>query len=150
MVERVQLILRRFVHSERGATECWLLPTVSCQAFSRVLEAFAQAVGAGADKRILLVVDHAGWHSSPRVRVPAGLHLEPFPSCSHELQPAEWLWPLTNKSLANRAFATLTELDTVLGDGCVQLAKRPHWIRAHTLFHWWPRLATITEAIRRS
>ena len=32
--------------------------------------AFAQAVGAGPTKQIVLVLDGAGWHDSPKVRVP--------------------------------------------------------------------------------
>jgi transposase len=73
--------------------------------------------------------------------VPPGLHLVPLPSYSPELQPAERLWPLTNEPLANQSFATLADLDTVLGDRCADLAEQPARIRAYTLFHWWPRLA---------
>ena len=49
--------------------------------------------------------------------------------------------PLTNEALANRTFASLAELDRVLGDHCVRLTTQPDRIRALTLFHWWPRLA---------
>ncbi len=139
-----------FVQPEAGATEWLLMPTVTIPAFNSALAHFAQQVGAGAAKQILLVVDQAGWHCSPQVQVPAGVHLAGLPSYSPELQPAERLWPLTNEPLANRPFADLTALDAVLGDRCVQLAEQPELVRARTLFHWWPRIAPMPELFNRS
>ena len=139
-----------FVQPETGPTHWLLMPTGSIAAFNSALTHFAQQVGAGADKQILLVVDQAGWHSSPRVRVPHGIQLEWLPPYSPELQPAERLWPLINEPLANRSFATLAALDAVLAAQCVQLAEQPERVRAHTLFHWWPRLTSMTEAFNRS
>ena len=139
-----------FVQPETGATHWLLMPTVNIAAFTSALAHFAEQVGAGPTKQILLVVDQAGWHSSPQVDLPSGVHLELLPSYSPELQPAERLWPLTNEPLANRAFDTLTALDTVVADQCVRLADQPTRVRAQTLFHWWPRLAPMPEAFSRS
>jgi hypothetical protein len=130
-----------FVQPETGATEWRLLPTVNSAVFTLALAHFAQAVGAGPDKQVLLVLDQAGWHQSAQVAVPPGLHLVPLPPYSPELQPAERLWPLTNEPLANRTFATLAELDAVLDDRCADLTDHPDQVRAYTLFHWWPRIA---------
>jgi hypothetical protein len=139
-----------FVPPETGATEWLLMPTVNIAAFTSALAHFAHQVGAGAAKQVLLVVDQAGWHSSPQVQLPAGLHLEWLPAYSPELQPAERLWPLTNEPLANRAFADLTALDAVLATQCVRLAEQPARVRAQTLFHWWPRRAPMSERFIRS
>ena len=139
-----------FVQPEAGATHWLLIPTVNIAAFNSALAHFAEQVGAGAAKQILLVLDQAGWHCSPQVQVPTGVHLEWLPPYSPELQPAERLWPLTNQPLANRAFANLTALDAVLADQCVRLAEQPERVRAQTLFHWWPRLAPLPEAFIRS
>src|SRR5687767_15303347 len=70
------------------------------------LNEFAKEVGVGEHKRILLVVDQAGWHTGKEVEVPEGIHLEFLPSGSPELQPVERLWVLTNEAVANgqRAF----------------------------------------------
>jgi DDE superfamily endonuclease len=81
--------LDAFVHPPSGRTIWWLLPTVSIVAFNLALAEFAQVVGAGADKQILLVLDGAGWHVSPQVQIPVGLHLVFLPPYSPELQPAE-------------------------------------------------------------
>ncbi len=93
-----------------GRTWWLLLPTVSIAAFVVALAEFAQAIGAGRGKQILLVLDHEGWHVSPQVQAPAGIHLHFLPPYSPELQPAERLWPLTNEALANRHFRDLEEL----------------------------------------
>jgi len=81
----------------------WLiLPTVNVQLFSMALSEFAKEVGVGENKRILLVVDKAGWHTGGEVDLPEGIHLEFLPSGAPELMPAERLWPLTNEAVANR------------------------------------------------
>jgi len=73
-----------------------LATTVNIELFSVELEAFAQEVGAGPTKLIVLVLDGAGWHDSPKVGVPEHVHLLFLPPHAPELQPAEHLWPLSN------------------------------------------------------
>jgi transposase len=133
--------LYAFVHPPSGRTFWLLLPTVSIAAFTVALIEFAQAVGAGHGKQVLLVLDGAGWHVSPQLHVPAGVHLHHLPPYSPELQPAERLWPLTNEPLANRHFRDLDDLQEVQVHGCLALQARPEVIRAHTNFHWWPQTA---------
>jgi ABC-type Na+ transport system ATPase subunit NatA len=64
-----------FVHPASGRTVWHLATTVNIELFSVELEAFAQQVGAGPSKQIVLVLDGAGWHDSPKVRVPEHVHL---------------------------------------------------------------------------
>lgn len=64
-----------FVHPESGASQWLLLPSVNVEVFSIALAHFAQATGAGSDRRIALVLDRAGWHESSEVVVPEGIHL---------------------------------------------------------------------------
>jgi transposase len=133
--------LYAFVHPPSGRTVWLLLPTVSIAAFTVALSEFAQAVGTDRGKQLLLVCDGAGWHVSPQVQVPAGIHLHVLPPYSPELQPAECLWPLTNEALANRHFQDLDELQEVQAQRCLTLQAMPEVIRAHTNFHWWPQIA---------
>jgi hypothetical protein len=81
--------LYAFVQPSSGRTFWLLLPTVSVVAFNLALAEFAQAVGDGSGKQILLVCDGAGWHVSPQVQLPTGVHLHVLPPYSPELQPAE-------------------------------------------------------------
>jgi transposase len=127
-----------FVHPESGSTSFWLIPEVSKASFLLVLHAFAAEQGVGEKKRIVLVLDNAGWHVDEE-EVPEEVVLDFLPPYSPELQPAERLWTLCDEPLVNRSFSTLEELEEVLGARCVELSNMPGVIRAHTLFHWWPR-----------
>jgi transposase len=133
--------LYAFVQPSSGRSVWLLLPTVSVAAFTVALVEFAQTVGAGPGKQVVLVLDGAGWHVSPQVQVPTGVHSHFLPPYSPELQPAECLWPLTNEALANRHFRDLDELEEVQAQRCLTLQARPEVIRAHTNFHWWPQTA---------
>jgi hypothetical protein len=86
-----------FVRPESAEVYWLIVPTLNAKLFSMALNEFAKEVGAGKDKRLLLVVDQAGWHTGKEVEVPEGIHLEFLPSGSPELQPAERLWVLTNE-----------------------------------------------------
>jgi transposase len=119
--------------------------TVDTDLLSAVLAAFGQAVGAGTDKLVVLVLDQAGWHVSGRLVVPDGIVLEFLPSHTPELQPAERLWPLTDEAaVANRHLATLEALDTALSARCRTLAAMPEIIQAETRFGWWPATAVAS------
>lgn len=131
------LYLYGFVHPASGTTEWLVLPRVNVAWFNRALAEFAKATGAGANKRIVLVVDGAGWHRSPQVVVPEGLHLVFLPPYSPELQPAERLWELTDEPLVNRSFNTLDDLEAVLVQRCRVMLEMKDDIRARTNFHWW-------------
>lgn len=138
-----------FVHPASGRTQWHLASTVSTDLFTVELAAFAQAVGAGPRKHIVLGLDGAGWHTSPQVQVPEQVHLLFLPAYSPELQPAEHLWPLTNTALVNRHFATLDELEDAQAARCVALQARPDLVRSTTLFSWWPKRIKKRQGPRR-
>ncbi len=85
---------------------------------------FAREVRAGENKRILLVLDQAGWHTSDEVEVPEGR-----------------LWPLTNEAIANRLFEEISEVEDALVERCVQLLDQAGTIKELTNYHWWPQAA---------
>jgi transposase len=130
------------VHPESGEVYWLILPTVNTELFSMTLNEFAREVGAGKDKRVLLlVVDQAGWHTGKEVEVPEGIHLEFLPSGSPELMPAEKLWPLTNEAVANELFEEIEELEEALVERCLELLDQTQTIRDLTNYHWWPQAA---------
>jgi transposase len=136
------LYLYGFVRPMTGALVWFPCNGVNTALLAAVLARFAAAVGAGPNKRVILVLDGAGWHGAAGgLAVPEGVRLEFLPPYSPELQPAEHLWPLTNEAVANRHFASLGELDAALAECCLVLADRPETIKAHTRFHWWPEAA---------
>jgi transposase len=130
-----------FVRPESGEVYWLILPTVNTELFSMALNEFAKEVGAGKDKRIVLVVDKAGWHTGKEVEVPEGIHLEFLPPGSPELQPAERLWVLTNEGVANGLFEEIEEIERALVERCLELLDQTETIKGLTNYHWWPQAA---------
>src|SRR5215210_8238829 len=62
-----------FVRPESGQLFWMILPTVNTEMVSLALGEFAKEVGAGKERRILLVVDKAGWHTGGEVQIPEGI-----------------------------------------------------------------------------
>ena len=135
------LYLYGFVRPATGALVWFLCNRVNTALFAAVLARFAAAVGAGPGKRVVLVLDGAGWHGAGKLVPPEGVRLVFQPPDTPELQPAEHLWPLAREAVANRHFASLGDLDAALAARCLELADRPEVIKAQTRFHWWPEAA---------
>ena len=116
-----------------------LLPSVSVEVFTIALEHFAQAVGASPDRRIIVVLDRAGWHSSQMLVIPDGIHLVFLPPYSPELQRMSSASGHSRaEAIAHRRFETLDELQEAQAERCVALQNDATCIRHATLFHWWP------------
>jgi transposase len=132
-----------FVHPEDGEVYWLIMPTVSVELFSLALASFAEDIGAGPDRHILLVLDRAGWHASKDLVVPEGIHLFFLPPYSPQLMPAERLWPLLHEAVANRDFGKLDELEDALVNRCREVSREPAKVRALTRYHWWPEERSI-------
>nr|WP_293110637.1 transposase [Okeania sp. SIO2F4] len=85
---------------------------VNTELLSRVLADLAREFDLNQSKRILLVLDQAGWHTTDQLALPEGIDLFFVPSHSPELQPAERLWPLTNEALAEQVRQLYRQLFT--------------------------------------
>ena len=133
------LYVTAFVQPASGETFWYLSNGVSKPFFEALLAKFAEEAGAGRDRRIVLVLDNAGWHTEPGLAVPDGVRLVHLPPYSPELQPAERLWPLLDEPLVNRHFATLDEVDRAVARRCLDLDADPASVKARTRFHWWPK-----------
>ena len=100
------LYVTAFVGPATGETVWYLTDTVSKPLFAGLLAAFAREVGAGPHKRVVLLLDNAGWHTLTNLAVPDGLRLVYLPPYSPELQPAETLWTLVDEPVVNTFVAT--------------------------------------------
>jgi transposase len=130
-----------FVRPETGETFWLLVPRIATDVYGLALDEFARAVGVGPAKRVILVVDQAGWHRGHQLVVPAGLQLEYLPAYAPELQPAERLWTLIDEVVTNRVLPDLDSLLDVLSARCQLVRTWTEAIARRTCFHWWPRLA---------
>jgi hypothetical protein len=128
-----------FVQPTTGGVEWWVANSVNIPLFQQVLDAFARNTGAGPNKTVILVLDNAGWHTSPQIVVPEGVRFCFLPPYTPELQPAERLWPLADEGVANTSFDTLDDLTEKLDRRCSALAEQPDILKAYTNFHWWPQ-----------
>ena len=126
-----------FVHPHSGRTYWWLLPKVNIELFNRALADFAEHFGINQQNQVVLVMDQAGWHTSPKVVIPKGMHFAFLPAYSPHMQPAERLWPVFNEALANRVFESLDCLLEQAEQRCLQLLEVPELLSGLTCFHWW-------------
>ena len=135
---RIWAYVSAFVHPASGRSHLWVWSGVTIPMMTAMLESFATLSGACASKRIVLVVDQAGWHISQKLVVPEGLHLVYLPSHTPELQPTERIWPYMREAVANDTPADRAELYHRLEQRCLWVANNPEVIQAATHFHWWP------------
>lgn len=87
---------------------------------------------------MILLLDGAGWHTGPGLRVPEGMRLVYLPPYTPELKPAEHLWRLVDEPIVNRHFNHLTEVQERIEQRCRDLEADAKTVRDNTLFHRWP------------
>jgi transposase len=67
------------------------------------------------DKRVILIMDQAGWHKSKHLIAPDNIELWFLPPYSPELNPIERLWKrLKQIMLHNRIYHSLTQLENAI------------------------------------
>ena len=133
------LYVTAFVGPATGETVWFLSNGVSKPLFAGLLDAFAKEVGAGPNKRVVLLLDNAGFHTRPNLAVPDGIRLVYLPLYSPELQPAETLWPLVDEPIVNKLVPSLDELVDTIGERCRHLTRCQTDISSRTNFAWWPK-----------
>ena len=90
----------------RGIGSALVLPAVNIEAMNKHLIEIGKCVCAGAIA--LLIVDGAGWHSSPKLAVPENIVLLKLPPYAPELNPAENIWEyLRSNTLSHQVWETL-------------------------------------------
>jgi hypothetical protein len=130
------LYLYGFVQPATGRTFWLLFPTVSISVFSLALAHYADFLAATTGAHAELIIDSAGWHTSPKVHWPTTLRPDFLPPYSPELQPAEHLWCLSDVPLFNQHFKSLDDLQAALVKRCRWLETQFDLVRSATLFPW--------------
>ena len=74
----------------RGTGAALVMPTVGVEAMNKHLAEISQCVSVSAIA--LLILDGAGWHSSPQLIVPENIVLMPLPPYAPELNSVENIW----------------------------------------------------------
>ena len=81
----------------RGVGAAVVLPHVDVEAMNIHLAEIGRRVAEGA--HAVLVLDGAGWHTSPRLRLPETIGLLPLPRYAPELNPVENVWEFLRQNL---------------------------------------------------
>jgi putative transposase len=91
-----------------------VLPYANTDAMQHHLEAIAKQVVAGAHAVVLL--DQAGWHTTPKLKLPANISLLFLPPVCPELNATENIWQFLRQTyLSNRIFEDYT---AIVAAGC--------------------------------
>lgn len=120
---------------ERQTGAAVIMPHVNVEAMSEHLAEISQCVSLGAIA--VLVLDGAGWHTSPRLRVPDNIVLLPLPPYAPELNPVENVWEFMHaNSLSHRVWETYDDLVEACRDAWNKLMQMPDRIASITRRTW--------------
>jgi transposase len=85
----------------------------------------------------VLMLDQAGWHLSPKLKVPDNITLLPLPSKSPELNPVETIWQyMRDNWLSNRVFTSYPDILDHCCDAWNKLIEQPWTIMSIGLRQW--------------
>jgi hypothetical protein len=112
-----------------------VLPYCDTEAMNAHLKEISQAVDPGAHAVILL--DQAGWHTTPKLRVPANITLLFLPPRSPELNPVENVWQFMRDNwLSNRVFRSYEDIVDHCCDAWTKLSDQPWKIMSIGMRDW--------------
>ena len=95
-------------------------------------------------RRIIMVLDGAGWHRSAALRVPPNMRLLSLPPYAPELNPVEHIWDeLREKYFHNKAFDSLDALEDQLFEGLLALEQDQPRVQSIVAWDW------ITNALMK-
>jgi hypothetical protein len=120
---------------ERGTGAAVVMPRADTEAMQVHLDEIAGAVSPGAHAIVLL--DQAGWHTTPNLCMPGNITLVSLPPRSPELNPAENLWQFLRQTfLSNRVFETYEEILEAACDAWNTVLNTPRRITSIGLRNW--------------
>lgn len=127
-----------WVRPATGEMDVWLTTNVNTQVHNVLLKHLGHTLKLGVERRVILVVDSAGWHTSKSLELPEGLELFYLPASTPELQPAERLWSLFDEPLIGLAASEIEQVEQVLETRSNWLMEHPEVVRNRAHFRWWP------------
>jgi hypothetical protein len=112
-----------------------IMPAVNVEAMNEHLAEISRCVSLGAIA--VLVLDGAGWHSSPRLEVPNNIVLLPLPPYAPELNPMENIWEFLRANfLSHRVWDSCPEILQACRDAWNKLMQMPERIASIATRSW--------------
>jgi hypothetical protein len=117
-----------------GAMDSLILPYVNTDC----MQVFVDEVAARhPERRIVMVLDGAGWHRGQGLKLPANLRLLSLPPYAPELNPVEHVWDeLREKFFHNLVFDSLEALENQLECGLRDLESDLPRVRSIVSWPW--------------
>ena len=112
-----------------------ILPKCNTEAMQLHLDEIAKDVEPG--RHAVLLLDRAGWHTSPKLDVPENLTLLPLPAKCPELNPVENVWQFMRDNwLSNRVFLNYDDIVDHCCDAWNKLRAEPRRVMSIGLRKW--------------
>ena len=120
---------------ERRTGAAIIMPEVNIAAMNEHLAEISRHVSDGAIA--VLVLDAAGWHTSPRLKLPDNIVLLPLPAYSPELNPVENVWEyLRANFLSHCVWDTYEAILDACQSAWNKLMQMPECIASITSHAW--------------
>jgi transposase len=120
---------------KKGKGAGLVLPYCDTGSMNQHLHEIAEAVDHGA--HAVLILDQAGWHSTPKLVVPDNITLLFLPPRSPELNPVENVWQFMRDNwLSNRIFADYDDIVAHCCDAWNKLVDQPWKIISIGMRDW--------------
>lgn len=96
-------------------------PNVNTEGLNVYLAEMAKHLG---DRKVILVMDQAGWHKSKELVVPSSIQIFYLPPYSPELNPVERFWQyIKQNTIKNKIYETLDDLEDAISTFICSLSK---------------------------
>jgi transposase len=119
----------------RGTGAAVIMPQVNLEAMNEHLAEISRCVSVGAIA--LLILDGAGWHRSPNLKIPDNIALLPLPPYAPELNPVENIWAfLRGNVLSHRVYDDYEAVIHACADAWNKLMKLPDTIASIATRAW--------------
>ena len=123
------------VCAQRDAAVGLVLPYANTKTMALHLQEISQVVPAG--RHAVLILDQAGWHTTPKLPQFANITLLSLPAGSPELNPTEQVWQqLRDRSLANRCYDSYEQIIEACCDAWNKFTQIPGAIRLLCIRSW--------------
>ncbi len=120
---------------QRGVGAAVVLPHVNVEAMNAHLAEIGRRVAEGS--HAVLVLDRAGWHTSPRLRVPDNISLLWLPPYAPESNPVEQVWAyLRANFLSHRVWDGYEAIVEACCDAWNRLMNTPERLASITRRAW--------------
>jgi hypothetical protein len=120
---------------DRRTAAAIVMPDVNVEAMNEHLTVISQRVSLGATA--VLVLDKAGWHTSPRLKLPDNIVLLPLPAYAPELNPVENIWEfLRGNWLSHCVWSSYEAIVDACCEAWNKLVQMPERIASITQRSW--------------